>query len=233
MRKIFLLLLFLISASNFTFSQERKEIIQLKNGSIIKGEIVEVKPNQYLKIETDNGSSIVCDFNDIDLITIEESSRKSRYYLEKGYRGFVYGELIFGCMFGGAFTTVHGGQINKHIFLGGGIGIRYTEDWYSDYLAFPIFANFRYDFGERYITPFLDVRAGITLPLSGAFGFYGSTNFGCRIGRLSMDIGLELAPGLDEIELCNYNWTTDYYHYYTTISRYVAFNCVTKIGFEF
>lgn len=232
MRKFFLLLSFLISTTNFTFSHERREIIQLKNGSNIKGEIVSIKPNEYLTIETDNGSSIVCDFDDIDLITIE-SNRKNRYYLEKGYRGFVYGEFICGCMVGGAFTTVHGGQINKHLYLGGGIGIRFADDWHGDHLAFPIFANFRYDFGERYITPFLDVRAGITLPLNGAFGFYGSTNFGCRIGRLSMDIGLELAPGLDEIELYNYNWTTDYYRYYTTTSRYVAFNCVTKIGFEF
>lgn len=44
MRKFFLLLLLLISASNFTFSQERKEIIILKNGSNIKGEIVSIIP---------------------------------------------------------------------------------------------------------------------------------------------------------------------------------------------
>ena len=42
MRKFFLLLSFLISTTNFTFSHERREIIQLKNGSNIKGEIVSI-----------------------------------------------------------------------------------------------------------------------------------------------------------------------------------------------
>lgn len=79
MKRLFLALILLFFTTCLVFSQEKIEVIHLKNGSIIKGEIVEFKPNQYLKIETDNGSSIVCDFDDIDLITIE-SNRKNRLW---------------------------------------------------------------------------------------------------------------------------------------------------------
>ena len=51
------------------FVSVAQEIVYHKNGSIIKGDIVEIKPNQSLKVATGDGSLFVCNFDDIEKIT--------------------------------------------------------------------------------------------------------------------------------------------------------------------
>ena len=58
MRKLLLVLTLLLSISTYVAAQNYTEVVYLKNGSIIKGVIIEQVPNVSLKIKTGDGSLI-------------------------------------------------------------------------------------------------------------------------------------------------------------------------------
>jgi hypothetical protein len=251
MRNLLFILMLSVLTTNLTFSHERIEVVYLKNGSTIRGEIVEEKPNQYLKIETDNGSSVFCNIDEIDKITREKvengtSSKQkqssSEGYLTRGYRCFVFGEFIGGELIGGAITTTHGFQINKHIFVGGGSGIRFADDWsYGNHISIPLYANFRYDIWDNNSSPYLNLNSGICIPIQGAFGFYGALTIGSRFKRISIETGVEIARGVNDYyyyETDPYDpyYNYDYNNYYDksyVYEKYNAFSFVARIGLEF
>ena len=67
--KIFLIFIFILSVSIFA---EYIDIIEMSDGSIIRGVIVEQKPGEHIKIETPNGSIIKIYVDDIKLLTKEK-----------------------------------------------------------------------------------------------------------------------------------------------------------------
>lgn len=52
-------------------AQNLKDCVYLKNGSILKGTILEQIPNETIKIQTGDGSVFVCDFDQVEKITRE------------------------------------------------------------------------------------------------------------------------------------------------------------------
>lgn len=70
MRKIILALSIFISIN--TFAQNNlDEVVYLKNGSVVRGVIIEQIPNQTLKIQTKDGSVFVYNFSEVQKITKE------------------------------------------------------------------------------------------------------------------------------------------------------------------
>ena len=68
---IFVIILF----SSIVYSQQvYKDVIHLKNGDVAKGVIIENVPNDYVKLETDNGSIITFKYVDIAKFTKEKVS---------------------------------------------------------------------------------------------------------------------------------------------------------------
>jgi len=65
---IILTALFCIGIAN---AQQQKDVVYLKNGSVIKGTITEVNPGSNLKIETANGSLFVFEMDEIERTTKE------------------------------------------------------------------------------------------------------------------------------------------------------------------
>lgn len=55
-------------------AQSNRDVVYLKNGSVIKGIIIEQTPNKSLKIQTSDGSIFVYDFTDIEKIIKESAS---------------------------------------------------------------------------------------------------------------------------------------------------------------
>lgn len=92
----------------------------------------------------------------------------------RGYRGFVYWENAVGAMdyfdnsdgrtkhdtgvWMTGVSTVHGYQFNRHVYAGAGLMIAGATS--VPEMMIPLFADFRYDYGERRFMPFGDVRAG-------------------------------------------------------------------------
>lgn len=70
MRKILLFLLFSIAIKVFAQTSQ-DEVVYLKNGSIIRGTIIEQIPNEKIKIQTSEGNVFVYKYDEIEKITKE------------------------------------------------------------------------------------------------------------------------------------------------------------------
>ena len=76
MRKLLLVLALLLSISTYVAAQNYTEVVYLKNGSIIKGVIIEQVPNVSLKIKTGDGSLIICQMSDVTKITKKSGTQE-------------------------------------------------------------------------------------------------------------------------------------------------------------
>ncbi len=56
-------------------AQTQQDVVYLKNGSVIRGLIIETVPNTSLKVQTPDGSLFVCGFAEIEKITKESPTR--------------------------------------------------------------------------------------------------------------------------------------------------------------
>lgn len=153
-KMIFLIVLCLCCMTNLAQAQD---IIYLKNGSIIKGSIVEHVPNSMVKIETSDGYVHKFAIDEVDrmvftpVINSYQNSSSifglKNDYLKKGFRGFIefgvdvqvddetydsYNGFI-------SLPITVGYQVNPYLFVGGGMapGItsngRYRYDYYDYY----------------------------------------------------------------------------------------------------
>ena len=70
MKKL-ILLTACILLTTIVFSQENKDVVYLKNGSVVKGLIIEQVPNEHIKIMTNDGNIFVFKYSEIEKITKE------------------------------------------------------------------------------------------------------------------------------------------------------------------
>jgi hypothetical protein len=74
-KKLVVIVLFLL-VSVVSFAQERQvDVIYLKNGSVIKGAVIELVPDKQVKIRTADGSLFVFQMSEVDRIE-KEYNRK-------------------------------------------------------------------------------------------------------------------------------------------------------------
>lgn len=190
MRKLLLLLTLLLSISTYVAAQNYTEVVYLKNGSVIKGVIIEQVPNVSLKIKTGDGSLIICQMNDVEKIIKEErytrdyrtdiDNRKAARNTLKGYKGFVdFGYIVDLSDYDAnkvEISTSHGYQFNNYFYLGGGVAADFYTD--ADLIAVPIFVDFRANFINKKVTPFADIKTGYSV--GDVEGLYVSTGIGVR-----------------------------------------------------
>ena len=220
MRKLLLVLTLLLSISTYVAAQNYTEVVYLKNGSIIKGVIIEQVPNVSLKIKTGDGSLIICQMSDVTKITKEErytrdyrkdtNDRKAARNTLKGYKGFV------------DFAYIGGG----------GVAFNYYTD--ADLYAAPIYANFRANFINKKVTPFADVKAGYAV--GDIEGAYASIGVGVRFslkGKKALNLALMY-------NFQDYDATTDYSYSYGGHYYHNSWNDTwelhgvgARFGFEF
>ena len=205
-------------------AQNLQEVVYLKNGSIIRGIIIEQIPEKSLKIQTADGSIFAYDMKEVQKITKEPPVGKTRSArtstastsfgstfaninngsgATEGYKGFV----DFGyCLGTGDFkedrielSTAHGVQLNPNFFVGGGVAVSYLFD--SEVLACPIFVDGRANLFDNSISPFFDFRIGYSV--YDVQGFYLNPSFGCRFalkgsGAVHVGIGYSLQKGKND-----------------------------------
>ena len=128
---IFLILAGVMLSLQVVSAQALKDVVYLKNGSVIRGTIVEQVPNESLKITTKDGSIFICQMNDVERITKEASAKKAiKEDVKVSYRGFVdlgytIGVGIVSNSDRVELTTTHGVQIIPEFFVGAGVGVNY------------------------------------------------------------------------------------------------------------
>ncbi len=124
----------------------------------------------------------------------KDRSARKKYSLEPGYRSFVSGEILM-CEYPAfRISTTHGMQLDNRFFIGAGLGLISSEYAMSDCFSIPFFSEFRVDFLNKRISPFLEVRGGYDLVINAESGFYGGLSMGCRLKRISMSFGAEIMP---------------------------------------
>ena len=184
MKKALLMLLLFVGSIVTCIAQNVQEVVYLKNGSVVRGIVIEQVPGVSLKIQTSDGSIFVYQTSEIDKITKEINKPKN-----KRYRGFLDAGYTFGVGDWGVdrleFFTSHGCQLNPHLYIGGGIGISCYE---NSYYALPIFAHIRANISDNYISPYLDFKIGYS-PSEDVKGVYLSPAIGCKIKAFNISIG--------------------------------------------
>lgn len=71
MKKISFLFLLLFATTFGSMAQDNREVVYLTDGSIVKGLIIELIPDDYLKIETANGKTHIIEMYEVEKITKE------------------------------------------------------------------------------------------------------------------------------------------------------------------
>lgn len=238
MKKILLLLVLLISFSTYSNAQNYTEVVYLKNGSVIKGVIIEQIPNVSLKVKTTDGSLIICNMSDVEKITKEESQfvknvqRSSAKPALKGYKGFVDLGYLADLSDNNAgkieVSTAHGYQFNNYIFLGAGMAVDYFND--ADLVSVPLFVNFRVNFINKKITPFADFKTGYSA--GDVEGAYVSLGMGARFsakGKKAINVRLEY-----NFQQYDYSYSYSSGNYHGTYEDYLDLQGFGfKVGFEF
>lgn len=241
MRKLLLLLALLAGFSLHCMAQNYTEVVYLKNGSIIRGIIIEQVPNSSLKIQTSDGSIFAYAMEEVEKITKEVTTSRSRSRSGsvsgydrfgqprlRGYKGFVETGYAFDISDCGTnrleILTTHGYQFNNYLFVGGGAGLNFYTD--ADLVSVPVFASFRANFMNRKITPFADLKSGY------AFGdaetAFVTVGFGVRFALAKkMALNLKLEYAYQEADA---DYSYGIYYYESTES---ANSIGIKLGFEF
>lgn len=170
MKKIFFLstLILLFTLTGVTAQNSHTiDVIELKNGSVIKGNILEIKPESHIKIESLCSNIWVFEMKEIAEIRTEAISRSSIDYLNIKDKGFI-NYTSFGVLTGpsdnenpSAFSLdiVNGYKWNSRLTAGIGIGYENFNEVY-----FPVFIDMRYHFIESSVSPFSLLKAGYLIP---------------------------------------------------------------------
>jgi len=176
-----------------------QDAVYLKNGSIIRGSIIEGNAGNYIKIATADGSVFLYQMDDIETITYAAApERRNNRPLSTptndnrfrpSYKGIV--EMVNYYLGIGDnsvdrmhFNFINGLQASPDFSFGIGIGIQYYLDGFSFYnynsynnynnyntvhVLFPIFADFRVNFARSRVSPYLSADIG--------YSFDGSNDF--------------------------------------------------------
>lgn len=117
-RLFFLALLFLAVLS---YAQEERDVIFLKNQSVIRGEILE-KTEAIIKIKTCGDNIFVYQLDEV-LKTEKEAVTTQTIFKEKGYYNFTSAGIVFGSAYDQkpnpfSFLMEHNYQLNNHFSFG-------------------------------------------------------------------------------------------------------------------
>lgn len=175
-------------------AQEYRDVVFLKNGSVIKGFYNEIYTDDSLRMKTIDGGYLVCAFSDIKRIVKEKNEvyllRKTedeeRVWRPKGYSGQVEYGLWQNTknrgIYASSFEMTHGYQFNRIVFLGGGVGVErisLTNESYTltqSGVNVPVYADMRLYVLPNRVAPFLDLKGGYTV--LGVKGGYSSASLG-------------------------------------------------------
>ena len=184
-------LLLFVLLNNFSYGQNNMEdVVYLKNGSIIRGIIIEQVPNQSIKIQTKDRNVFVFKYDEIEKMTKENlpvnNSNNNSKVTDFKKNGFINiseinysfgngGETMYGVKndeYYLGFRSVNGYKFNEHFSLGAGIGI----EKYKGSILMPIT---------------FDARATI---LKGKVSPVFTANFGYAVGLADVKGGLVINP---------------------------------------
>jgi hypothetical protein len=186
----FLISLYLFSiilfVPQFSHAQEKlQDVIYLNNGSILHGEIIEIKINETITIITNCGDKWVVNQNEILRIEKEPLSKEIRKdsndYIHCKPKGY-YSNINVGFMLSGEMESLfpslslmflNGYRFDWGLALGAGVGIDLIDETYM-----PLVGDIRYSFKDSKLSHFVFFQGGYAMPLGSPdpydFNYYES-----------------------------------------------------------
>lgn len=169
---IFILSLFSIVA--FTQDNASTDIVFLKDGSTIRGQITEQNPKGNMTIRLFNGEELSVSMNDVKRIGSDNEDyhfnpdgstyRKQGVYTSFQLQGMFTNDNIESgdqnLTFGAGVQYSLGKQFNKHFSLGGGIGLRLYNRLFAD-----VFVQARTYLPKEKVSPVLSLEGGYGVPI--------------------------------------------------------------------
>lgn len=198
----FLLLAFLFSFSLAVNAQSGRDVVYLKNGSVIKGSIMEMIPEGNIKIKTSDGSIFVFKMEEVEktekieapkftsqepTVTVTSNDKST-----SGYEGpFIIarvGPILNGL---GVFSSddeainisggvITGFQFNKNMSVGIGIetnNYSFTENQNSSIRTYPIFMDARFYIAKKTAQPMFSLQFGYALAGDASVNINNSSGF--------------------------------------------------------
>ena len=237
-------------------AQNMADVVYLKNGSVIKGIIVEQVPNESIKLQTWDGNLFVYKMDEIQKTTKEAYNNRnyrqpnqrqkaynsSPFNKSQGYMGLVevsggigVGNWAATCI--GA-TIINGYRIFPQFAIGIGVGGQlFLYKYYngSHYVndrdfTFPIFAHLRSDFIGGTVSPFVAFNIGYNSSLTG--GFFGGM-------MMEPQLGIGFNVGQKSRMICGAGFAVNRVKYYASsgYTRYYdrdwGYAINIRIGFSF
>ena len=169
-----------------------QDVVYLKNGSIIRGLIMEQIPNKSLKIEMSDGSLLVFQMDEVEKITKEpERSKSTSADGDQSVRiGSYAGYLIAGITaittdYGGTLASIHivnGNHVSASTTIGLGIGADFFTDG-SGIVVLPFWLDARSTFGDGTAKPLIWGHLGYSLVADAFQRIRGEgVDFGAGVG---------------------------------------------------
>ena len=182
------IIIFVSLIINFTVLAQKNGQVILKNGSTIKGEIVE-ETNTGVKIKTKDGS--VWNYTNDEVNTIGTYNPES--HNSKFYSSMTFG-VMPGQQFSGSFHLVNGYILNPHWNFGIGVGV----EGFGNRGYMPVFLNTKYNLMSTLSTPYVSVIAGYDLSLTNTEFNKGGFTTGLQLGLdhfFSQHVGITTSVG--------------------------------------
>lgn len=177
------LFILFMAVSSFALAQQR-DVVHLKNGSIVKGTVLEIVPNGSLKIETTDGSMFVFELTEVEKIVKEPVEGKR--IIKRHGRDIVMGEenapvfspsqgYFLMAKFGPylrpleedatdlSISFVNGLHINEFVSLGFGVDLTsmtYNTENVSTVTILPVYFDTRFYIPKKRVQPMFHFQIG-------------------------------------------------------------------------
>ncbi|MFV0291419.1 MAG: hypothetical protein ACK5IJ_11075 [Mangrovibacterium sp.] len=232
----FLTIMLLAMITNVLFAQNNlQDVVYLKNGSIIKGVVIEQVFGEHIKMETADGNIFVFKAEEIEKITKTEKIEPTKSASEqnqnqqvpkttsittgtkhthsRGYVGIVETGYVVGVgdIEASRFKMdlINGCQFNPHLSLGLGVGVRIYE---NDEYGLPIYLDARFTFTEQKVTPYISLGGGVNLVKKDPH-FSASTGV---LWRTSDKLAVKLGIGYELQSVCVPEYSSTYQFWSST-----------------
>jgi hypothetical protein len=205
MKRTFLTCSILLILSSLVFSQSTKSKVILKNGVMMKGEIVEFVQDDYLIIHVMKGQDMRIPADYIRSFKIKKGKMSTYNLPKQGYYNYTKGGFLFlkanefdGVQVNMSVHTINGYRYNQ--FYGAGLGV--GLDRYGSTSALPVYLSIYRDLLASKVTPTFNGNIG--------YGWMWEINDGWEeFDQVKGGLYWELGAGLR----INYNKTALIFNY--------------------
>jgi hypothetical protein len=168
--RLILVFLLLIAAGPLTAQEFSEDVVYLKNGSIIRGTILEQKPGEYIKIATHDRNIWVFKMEEVEKITRETVVIKGKepvmlrpdgYYNVSEVGFSISRQMWGGYSTGFSANTINGYKFNRFLATGVLVGI----DHYYGLPMIPMGVDVRGTLLKRSVSPYYYAQAAYSVPM--------------------------------------------------------------------